>query len=65
MDVGQAKFTENLRSSPFNRDPLIQIYQDGQYLEVSATWEFSNQYVQYNVLYLLFDVRTLVPLLLV
>jgi hypothetical protein len=33
MDGGQAKFTENLRVSPFNREIfIIQIYLDGQYL---------------------------------
>jgi hypothetical protein len=32
MDVGQAKFTENLCASPFNRETFIQIYLDGQYL---------------------------------
>ncbi len=33
----QAKFTENLRASPFSRDTFIQIYLDGQYLKICAT----------------------------
>jgi hypothetical protein len=64
---GQAKLTENLRASPFNRETFIQIYLD--WTVPFCMWEFFNQYVQYMYctfnLLPLFEVPTSVLLLLV